>query len=195
MQEGFHRRVVYHRKWWSICAVRYRRRRGLTLVSEEGPDVKLAAAFLGAVGARTRFEKDFGHRYDNGYNQAIANAGYSPILAKGTFLSRVGRAPLGSAKNASSKAEMFDQLCQLAHHDDTLLKDRRSDLLFDQKLGFFHTDGSSHGVGEENLALARLSATASCMQREIVGRMFLSRKMVMWCVLKFRKLIWLNWCI
>ena len=148
-------------------------------MSEEGPDVKLAAAFLGAVGARTRFEKDFGHRYDNGYNQAIAHAGYSPILAKGTFLSRVGRAPLGSAKDASSKAEMFDQLCQLAHHDDTLLKDRRSDLLFDQKLGFFHTDGSSHGVGEENLALARLSATASCMQREIAGRMFLSRNMVM----------------
>ena len=70
----------------------------LTLVSDEGPDVKLAAAFLGAVGARTRFEKDFSHRYDNCYNQAIAHAGYSPILAKGTFLISCRNRAMGFCK-------------------------------------------------------------------------------------------------
>ena len=130
----------------------------LTLVFDEGPDVKLAAAFLGAVGARTRFEKDFSHRYDNCYNQAIAHAGYSPILAKGTFLSRVGTGPWGSANNASKKAEMFDQLCQLAKHESTLLMEKRSDFLFDQTLSFFHTDCAvSEMMAEEKPAPDRLS--------------------------------------
>ena len=35
--------------------------------------------------------------------QAIAHAGYSPILAKGTFLSRVGTGPWGSAKMLQRK--------------------------------------------------------------------------------------------
>ena len=31
----------------------------LVFVSDEGPDMKLAAALLGAAGLRVRFEKDF----------------------------------------------------------------------------------------------------------------------------------------
>lgn len=130
----------------------------LTLVSDEGPDVKLAAAFLGAVGARTRFEKDFSHRYDNCYNQAIAHAGYSPVLAKGTFLSRVGTGPWGSAKNAAKKAEMFEQFCQLASHEDSLLKDKQSDFLFDQNASFFYTeDVAGEMMASEYPAPDRLS--------------------------------------
>lgn len=55
--------------------------------------MKLAAAFLGAAGLRVRFEKDFSHRYDNCHINAVTRGGYSDILAKGTFLSRVGRMP------------------------------------------------------------------------------------------------------
>lgn len=60
---------------------------------DEGPDMKLAAAFVGAAGLRVRFEKDFSHRYDNCHINAVTHGGYSDILAKGTFLSRVGRMP------------------------------------------------------------------------------------------------------
>ena len=113
---------------------------------------------MGAVGARTRFEKDFSHRYDNCYNQAKAHAGYSPVLAKGTFLSRVGTGPCCSAKNAAKKAEMFEQLCQLADHEDTLLKDKQSDFLLDQNASFFYTeDVAGEMMASENPAPNRLS--------------------------------------
>ena len=115
----------------------------LTIVSDEGPDMKLSQAFLKSVGLRVRWEKDFSHRYDNTHTCAVTDADYDDILAKIQFLSKVNKGPWDSAKNLNVKAELFDQLRQVTQSDERILEQAEADFLFDQGSQGFWSDSKS----------------------------------------------------
>ena len=53
---------------------------------------------------------------------------------------------------------MFEQFCQLASREDSLLKDKQSDFLFDQNASFFYTeDVAGEMMASEYPAPDRLS--------------------------------------
>ena len=117
----------------------------VTFLTDEGLDQKLSHNFLAASGLRCRLERDFLHRLDNTFNNAMSKSGFSDTVAKCVFLSRVNRAPFASAANSHLKAELLLQLRDVGVTDPRVLQAYEAGFLFDKRqtlpeVDSFHDD-------------------------------------------------------
>ena len=147
----------------------------LTIVSDEGSDIKLASNYLVSCGARARYEKDFLHRWNNSHNCAVAAAGFSDVVTKVNFLSRVNRTPWASSANSHIKAELFMQMTDVAKSDARMLETYEDGLMFDKRLSIPETDSFSDEFLGTSGTIDRKTEGVPCLK--VRGFMLLDRSL------------------